>query len=82
MAVMFNAIACMLPFIAAAELEVAGRLMGCVLQNAIECPGCGAQYSVIVPRAAVPLQLERIVGELRQTVTATCGDHPPIIQSQ
>jgi hypothetical protein len=82
MAIVFNAIACMLPLLAAAELEVAGMMMGSVLQNAIECPGCGARYSVIVPRAAAPSQLDRIIGELRHYVSATCGDHPPIIQSQ
>ncbi len=53
--------------------------MGDVLRNAIQCPACGASYSVIVPRST-STPLEKIVDELRQNVARTCGQHPPIIQ--
>jgi hypothetical protein len=81
MPITFNIIACMLPLIAA-EIEVAGVLMGRVIKNCIECPACGAQYSVIVPSAGAEAQVESALHELRYQVTATCGYHPPIIQQQ
>jgi hypothetical protein len=55
--------------------------MARILRNHIQCPACGAQYSVIVSRADEP-ELEAIVGELRSRVTATCGQHPVLIQQQ
>ncbi len=82
MAIAFNIIACMVPLVGALEIEVAGRLMGQVLRDAIRCPECGVLYSLIVPAGAPERQLSRETEEMREYVSSTCGNHPPIIQKQ
>jgi hypothetical protein len=72
----------MLPFITAAELEVAGILFGRVVRNAIQCRNCGVHYSLIVPAAASGTELASATEELREHVSSTCGRHPPMIQKQ
>jgi hypothetical protein len=78
----FNAVACMLPILSAAELEVAGVLIARVVKNAIRCPSCGVHYSLIVPASASGLEREAAAEELLAQVRCTCGDHPPIIQKR
>jgi hypothetical protein len=82
MGISFNIIAFMLPLISAAELEVAGRVMGRVVRDAIACPACGVRYSLIVPACSSGAQIDRAKRELRDQVSSTCGQHPPVVQKQ
>jgi hypothetical protein len=77
----FNVIACFVTLLSAAELEIAGKLMARVVRNGIECPDCGAQYSLIVPVTTSSVELDAAAKELRAQVGgSTCGCHPPIVQ--
>jgi hypothetical protein len=72
----------MLPLLTAAELEVAGRLFGRVVRNAVQCRNCGVHYSLIVPAGVSGTELATTTAELCEDVSSTCGRHPPLIQKQ
>jgi hypothetical protein len=72
----------MVPLVGAAEIEVAGRLMGRVVPDAIKYPECGVHYNLIVAVDTPARQIDNDAEELRRHVKQTCGRHPPIIQKQ
>jgi hypothetical protein len=81
MPIVFNPIACRLP-LSNGELEVAGVPMGRILADLIRCRVCGARYSVIIPHLRVSPALADSIDQLERLVSASCSEHPPIIQIQ
>ena len=69
------------------DWRIVGRLalgslpVGRTLRDALHCPNCGAAYNLLVPAEASVTEVEAYCSHLRDTLTESCGMHPPVVQS-
>jgi hypothetical protein len=78
MPIFFNPIACIDSDVTGLKNLSAGRS----IENAIVCSCCGATYHIIVPTTSSDKDVDGFKAKLRQMVSASCGEHPPLVQLQ
>jgi hypothetical protein len=81
MPVFFNPIAIESSITFDGNVALGSLPVGRTLRDALHCPNCGAAYNLLVPAEASVTEVEAYCSHLRDTLTESCGMHPPVVQS-
>jgi len=80
MPVFFNPIAIESSISFEGHVELGGLVVGRTVPDALRCPNCGAEYSLLVPAGASVSEVEAYRSYLSEALTESCGMHPPVVQ--